>query len=121
MFCAAGAPCFGAACCAPAGAGCSPVVAHVCHDVETPWVGVGGQVGRGAGGVRQERSDRTDRTAGEANPAAEVQLVKRLDERLCKLNIEYASKRDTLRLGPVRLELVQPGFWAQWEAIWRRR
>ena len=33
-------------------------------------------------------------------------------------NIEYRGKRDSLRLGPVRLELLPAGAWAQWD---RRR
>jgi hypothetical protein len=50
-----------------------------------------------------------------SDPGAEMKLVRRLDEQLRQSNIEYAAKRDSLRLGPVRLELVRPGFWAQWD------
>jgi hypothetical protein len=42
-------------------------------------------------------------------------LAERLDDRLRELNIEYASKRDSGRLGAVRLEAVPPGFWASWD------
>jgi hypothetical protein len=30
-------------------------------------------------------------------------------------NSEYAGKRESQRLGPVRLEVLQPGFWQQWD------
>jgi hypothetical protein len=42
-------------------------------------------------------------------------LAERLDARLRQLNIEYDSKRASQRLGPVRLEVVQTGFWLQWD------
>mgnify|MGYP001469496522 CR=1 FL=1 len=42
-------------------------------------------------------------------------LAERLDARLRQVNIEYASKRDSQRLGSVRLELVPTGFWSQWD------
>jgi hypothetical protein len=54
-------------------------------------------------------------------PAAGAKLARRLDERLRQANIEYASKRDTLRLGPVRMALVRPGFWAGWDRDRLRR
>ncbi len=46
---------------------------------------------------------------------AGTRLVERLDECLRQINIEYDSKRSTQRLGPVRLELVRPGFWQEWD------
>ncbi|MBY0228175.1 MAG: GH3 auxin-responsive promoter family protein, partial [Gemmataceae bacterium] len=46
-------------------------------------------------------------------PAA---LAARLDERLRQVNIEYDAKRESQRLGPVRLEPVPAGFWAKWDA-----
>jgi hypothetical protein len=49
----------------------------------------------------------------DANRAA--LLADRLDARLRGLNIEYASKRESRRLGVVRLEAVPPGFWARWD------
>jgi hypothetical protein len=53
--------------------------------------------------------------AGElANGAAE-RLARRLDERLCRLNIEYEGKRQSGRLAPLRVEPVAPGFWAAWD------
>jgi len=42
-------------------------------------------------------------------------LAERLDARLRQVNIEYASKRESQRLGSVRLELVPTGFWSQWD------
>jgi hypothetical protein len=42
-------------------------------------------------------------------------LSERLDARLRQLNSEYDSKRQSERLGPVRLELVRTGFWLQWD------
>jgi hypothetical protein len=42
-------------------------------------------------------------------------LAEVLDHRLATINSEYASKRDTLRLSPLRLELLPPGTWQQWD------
>jgi hypothetical protein len=42
-------------------------------------------------------------------------LAEVLDARLRQANIEYASKRESQRLGPVRLELAPTGFWARWD------
>jgi hypothetical protein len=56
-----------------------------------------------------------------ADPAAGQRLAERLEGRLRAVNMEYASKRDSLRLGPVRLELLRPGFWAQWDRERLRR
>ena len=30
-------------------------------------------------------------------------------------NLEYEAKRDSLRLGPVRIEMLPDGWWAQWD------
>jgi hypothetical protein len=43
------------------------------------------------------------------------QLAALLDQQLAEENIEYHSKRDSRRLGPVRLELMPAGAWAQWD------
>ncbi len=43
------------------------------------------------------------------------QFVKTLDEHLHALNIEYASKRETQRLGAVRIAWVPEGFWDRWD------
>jgi hypothetical protein len=47
--------------------------------------------------------------------AAGEELARRLDEALCRTNIEYESKRTSGRLAAVRLEVMQPGFWARWD------
>jgi hypothetical protein len=44
-----------------------------------------------------------------------VRLAQRLDEKLAELNVEYAAKRESLRLGAVRLELLPPGTWHDWD------
>jgi hypothetical protein len=36
-------------------------------------------------------------------------------------NVEYAGKRDSRRLGPVRLEPLRPGAWAEWDGERLRR
>jgi len=50
-------------------------------------------------------------------------IAKRFDEALCRINIEYASKRKTLRLDPVRVRLLRRGFLAELDAqaLARRR
>ncbi|HZV06059.1 MAG TPA: GH3 auxin-responsive promoter family protein [Gemmataceae bacterium] len=59
-------------------------------------------------GLFVEQGDMSDSSVGQ-------RLSERLDARLRKVNIEYDSKRASQRLGPVRLELVRPGFWLQWD------
>jgi hypothetical protein len=54
-------------------------------------------------------------------PAVGAALAARLDERLCQVNVEYESKRSTARLGPVRLEALRAGFWADWDRERLRR
>jgi hypothetical protein len=44
-----------------------------------------------------------------------ARLAQRLDERLQAVNIEYASKRETQRLGPVRTALLPTGTWHDWD------
>jgi hypothetical protein len=44
-----------------------------------------------------------------------VRLASRLDERLQAANIEYASKRETQRLGPIRTALLPSGTWHDWD------
>jgi hypothetical protein len=44
-----------------------------------------------------------------------IDLARRLDQRLAETNPEYASKRDTLRLGAVRLAVLPPGTWQDWD------
>jgi hypothetical protein len=50
-----------------------------------------------------------------ANPEQGVQLAEALDRRLSQLNVEYAGKRGSLRLGAVRLELLPGGTWQAWD------
>lgn len=59
-------------------------------------------------GLFLERGDLPDALAGE-------RLATRLETRLCETNVEYAAKRESMRLGPMRLETVRNGFWAQWD------
>jgi hypothetical protein len=59
-------------------------------------------------GVFVERGDFQRPEQGQA-------LVEALEQRLCEMNSEYACKRETLRLKPVRLELLPTGTWAQWD------
>jgi len=44
-----------------------------------------------------------------------VLLTHALERRLAEINVEYASKRDSRRLGPIRLELLPPGTWLLWD------
>jgi hypothetical protein len=52
---------------------------------------------------------------GDLPEASATRLSELLDGRLRSANIEYASKRDTLRLGAVRTEWLRPGFWQEWD------
>jgi hypothetical protein len=52
---------------------------------------------------------------GDMSEEAANALADRLDVRLREANIEYASKRDTRRLGTVRPEWVKAGFWQEWD------
>lgn len=44
-----------------------------------------------------------------------VRFLEEFDRCLGVRNSEYASKRDSGRLGPVRLEVLPAGFWAKWD------
>jgi len=55
-----------------------------------------------------ERGDLKDRAAGQ-------KLAQHLERRLCEVNEEYASKRQSARLGPIRLQILTPGAWAEWD------
>ena len=59
-------------------------------------------------GLFMERGDLVDAEAGR-------RLAERLDALLKECNIEYGSKRDSLRLGPVRLELLEAEAWREWD------
>jgi hypothetical protein len=53
-----------------------------------------------------------------SGPEQGSRLAASLDRRLEQLNMEYASKRGSQRLGGIRLELLPPGSWSVWD---RRR
>ena len=55
--------------------------------------------------------ERDDLTSADQGP----RLAEELDYRLSQLNVEYAGKRDSLRLGTVRLELLPGGTWLAWD------
>ncbi len=59
-------------------------------------------------GLFIERGDLADR-------AAFQRLAQNLERRLCEVNEEYASKRQSQRLGPIRVEILRPGTWAEWD------
>ena len=44
-----------------------------------------------------------------------VLLAEHLERRLGQINIEYAAKRESLRLGPIRLQLLADGTWISWD------
>jgi hypothetical protein len=48
-------------------------------------------------------------------PELRQRLATALDGQLAKLNMEYAQKRDSKRLGMVRLQLLPAGTWQQWD------
>jgi hypothetical protein len=49
------------------------------------------------------------------NPAQGQRLAEALDQRLKQLNIEYAAKRSSRRLGPIRLQPLRCGAWLTWD------
>ncbi len=50
-----------------------------------------------------------------ASPQEGEQLAMKLDQHLKQLNIEYAAKRDSKRLGELRLQLLPSGTWSRWD------
>jgi len=52
---------------------------------------------------------------GELADMAAGKLAEQLEVRLRAVNDEYASKRDSLRLGALRVEWLRPGFWRAWD------
>jgi hypothetical protein len=68
-----------------------------CWDDELPYYG-----------LFVERGDVADREQG-------IRLTEALERRLAEINVEYAAKRDSRRLGPIRLELLPPGTWQHWD------
>lgn len=59
-------------------------------------------------GLFLEKADLVSRDQG-------LHLAEALDRRLAQLNSEYACKRETLRLDPVRLQLLPNGTWQLWD------
>jgi hypothetical protein len=59
-------------------------------------------------GLFIERCDLTAREQG-------LQLLGSLENRLQDINSEYAAKRASQRLGPMRLELIAEGAWQKWD------
>jgi hypothetical protein len=59
-------------------------------------------------GLFVERGDLPSESAAQA-------AADRLEEKLARVNIEYESKRASQRLGPLRLEMLPPGFWSRWD------
>lgn len=68
-----------------------------CWDDEQPYYG-----------LFVERGDLPSVEAGQ-------RLAEALDQRLMRLNVEYAGKRESLRLGAVRLEVMPAGAWQEWD------
>jgi hypothetical protein len=68
-----------------------------CWDDEQPYYG-----------LFVERGDFRDREQA-------LHLAGELDRRLGAINMEYASKRDSRRLGPVRVDLIPTGSWHEWD------
>jgi hypothetical protein len=55
-----------------------------------------------------ERGDLASRELG-------MQLLTSMEDRLRHMNIEYEAKRDSRRLGPLRLALVPDNTWQEWD------
>lgn len=54
--------------------------------------------------------ERTDLTREQG-----LRLTRQLEELLTAANVEYAAKRESRRLGPMRLLLLPAGAWQQWD------
>jgi hypothetical protein len=50
-----------------------------------------------------------------ANREQAIRLMTALEHRLAQVNIEYASKRESRRLGPMRLFLLPVNTWLHWD------
>ena len=59
-------------------------------------------------GLFVERGDIVD-------PAVGRKLASAIDRRLSEVNEEYASKRQSRRLGPIRVQVLKAGAWAEWD------
>jgi hypothetical protein len=60
-------------------------------------------------GLFVEANDLADKEQGQ-------RLADALDRQLANINSEYASKRDSRRLDPLRLQLLPKGTWQQWDS-----
>lgn len=49
------------------------------------------------------------------NAESEAALARAMDDQLCRINEEYENRRQTLRLGPVRLRRLPRGSWAEFQ------
>jgi hypothetical protein len=61
-------------------------------------------------GLFIERGDLSDRSQG-------LQLANALERELATINIEYASKRESQRLGPMRLFVLPTHSWQKWDSL----
>jgi hypothetical protein len=68
-----------------------------CWDEEQPYYG-----------LFVERGDLAGREQG-------LRLAEALERRLAEENVEYAAKRASQRLGPIRLALIPTGAWHDWD------
>ena len=68
-----------------------------CWDEELPYYG-----------LFLERDDVPGREQG-------IQLADGVERHLAEMNVEYAAKRASQRLGPIRLALLPPGTWHEWD------
>ncbi|MCI0641093.1 MAG: GH3 auxin-responsive promoter family protein [Gemmataceae bacterium] len=68
-----------------------------CWDDEQPYYG-----------LFVERGDLANREQG-------LRLLQALEARLAAVNVEYAAKRQSLRLGPLRLALLPADAWKEWD------
>jgi hypothetical protein len=68
-----------------------------CWDDENPYYG-----------LFVERRDLAGRDQG-------VRLTQALERRLTEVNVEYAAKRESRRLGPIRLQMLPAGTWQDWD------
>ncbi|MBI3406853.1 MAG: GH3 auxin-responsive promoter family protein [Planctomycetes bacterium] len=59
-------------------------------------------------GLFIERGDLSSKEQG-------VNLTQALERRLTEVNVEYAAKRESSRLGPLRLQLVPTNTWQKWD------
>jgi hypothetical protein len=68
-----------------------------CWDDELPYYG-----------LFIEKGDLSSREQG-------MLLAEKLERRLSQTNVEYATKRESLRLGAVRVEMLPTGAWHKWD------